>query len=490
MKTTLNAVDSALNSGSPDWNAISSLIDVDSFVRYYFVNELTENPEIVASSVYFYKNGPGDTLHAGPVWDFDSALFNYDKSESLGSDPQSDYTKNARILRDGGNGWFSDLFRNPAFVARVNELWASGIGSAAAKVPAQIDTYQAQLTASATKNFDRWTDILGHPTKLIRGQGKSYAATYADEVSDLRSKVSQRVGFLQREYGPVPTLRYRAQVQDTGWMPPVSSGQIAGTVGQSLRLETVALDRTGLNVPETIQARSHVQTIGWGGWGDAAQIGTAGQGLRLEAFQYRLTGDLAARYDISYRAEVQNIGWQPWVTNGAVAGTEGKSLRIEAVQIRLLARDADAPSMPTSNPVRTSSTTYAAQVQDVGWMPSVRNGALGGTTGRSLRLETLRLAVASSQFSGDIRWRAHVQDIGWQGWTTSANQIGTVGRGLRLEAFEIALTGDLAQHFSIRYRAHVQDIGWQPFVADGAMAGTTGRGRRVEAVQIELVSKV
>jgi uncharacterized protein YjdB len=49
-----------------------------------------------------------------------------------------------------------------------------------------------------------------------------------------------------------------------------------------------------------------------------------------------LTGALAANFDLAYRANVQNIGWMPWVKNGAVAGTTGRALRLEAIQIRLL----------------------------------------------------------------------------------------------------------------------------------------------------------
>ena len=106
MKSTINQLDSLLAASTPNWTAISALIDLDSFVKYYFVNELTENPEITSSSIYFYKNGTADKLHAGPVWDYDSAVGNYDKSEKLGAITYSSYTKNAQILRAKGNGWY------------------------------------------------------------------------------------------------------------------------------------------------------------------------------------------------------------------------------------------------------------------------------------------------------------------------------------------------------------------------------------------------
>jgi uncharacterized protein YjdB len=133
---------------------------------------------------------------------------------------------------------------------------------------------------------------------------------------------------------------------------------------------------------------------------------------------------------------------------------------------------------------------YQAHVANLGWMPSVFDGATAGTTGRALRLESLRMSVAGDPVTGDILWRGHVENVGWQPWTTSATAIGTIGRSLRLEAFELRLTGDLANRYSIRYRAHVEDIGWQSYRVDGATAGTVGQARRVEAVTIELVPKM
>ena len=84
---------------------------------------------------------------------------------------------------------------------------------------------------------------------------------------------------------------------------------------------------------------AHVQDIGWQAWTPSSgYLGTMAQARRLEAFQVKLTGDLAARYTIAYRAWVQGIGWQPWVADGATAGTVGQSLRIEAVEVVLKAR--------------------------------------------------------------------------------------------------------------------------------------------------------
>ncbi|WCM56363.1 CotH kinase family protein [Microbacterium sp. EF45047] len=487
IQASIDALDHALRSDSPDWDTITSLIDVDSFVKFYFVHELTQNPEIVASSVYFYKDGPSDKLHAGPVWDFDSSLWNYDKSEHLGADTQSEYVKNAALLRaphrlQPSNAWYHDLVRAPGFVQRANELWKSGVGSIVGDLVAKTAEYETAITESAAANFETWP-ILGGLNLLNPVEGKRYAPSYGEEVTQLRTKLTERVLLMERAYGDVPTLGYRGHVQNIGWMNPVTSGQIVGTTGRSLRLEAVDLsiiDPMGRG--GGIFAKTHIQNIGWSAdWGSTAPLGSTGKGLRLEAVRLQLDGDLAASYDISYRAHVSGIGWQSWVSNGASAGTTGQSRAIEALQVRLLTKSGAPPE-------HVFSASYSAHVQNLGWTPTVEDGATAGTTGQSLRVEALRLSPSSTLYQGGLSWRGHVQNVGWQPWT-DAGEIGTQGRALRLEAFEVTLTGELAARFRIEYRAHVQNVGWQPWVSDGQTAGTVGRALRVEAVEFRLVPK-
>jgi len=542
MQATLNKLDGLLAAASPDWAAISAIIDIDSFAKFYFVNELTENPEIVASSIYFYKNGLTSKLYAGPVWDYDSSLGTYDHTESLGAFTNAEYTKNADWLRYRGNGWYRQLFRNPQFVAAVNAMWQTGgAGYAAAQLTSKIAQYKATIAASAANNFVRWK-VLGTPTHLVAGEGRAYSSTYDGEVGYLSAWVGQRVAFLLRAYGDIPLLRYSGHVQSLGWRPAVNNGQIGGTVNQNLQLEALSWTLTNGAVPGGIEINAHVAGIGWMGY-KGSPVGTTGQGRAMEAFQVRLTGELATKYDVSYRAHVRNVGWQGWVTNGATAGTTGQAKQMEAVMIRLLAKNPAAPTNPapvttttapvttttapvitttapvttttapvttttapvitTTAPVTTTTTTtttpppavsavpsYSAHVATIGWMATVTNDAIAGTTGRALAMEALRLQILKTGITGDISYRGHVSGIGWQPYVTSSTYIGTTGQSRRLEAMQITLTGELATKYRIEYRAHVSGIGWQPYVADGAVAGTTGQSRAIEAVQIRLVPKV
>jgi uncharacterized protein YjdB len=143
-------------------------------------------------------------------------------------------------------------------------------------------------------------------------------------------------------------IQYQTHVQNIGWQGWKTNGEIAGTSGQSLRLEGMYIDVQGAN--NAIEYRTHVQNIGWQGWVNEGEMtGTSGRSLRLEAIQIRLKGDIASSYDIYYRVHAQNIGWMDWTKNGQSAGTAGLSYRLEAIQIVIVQRGGAAPG-PTSRP--------------------------------------------------------------------------------------------------------------------------------------------
>ncbi|MDN3495772.1 CotH kinase family protein [Planococcus sp. APC 4015] len=480
LRADIDLFESELYAPDPDWTVISSIIDVDSFLRYYFVAETASNPDVILSSVFFYRDGVDGLIHAGPVWDFDLAFGAYETVEG-GADPRQDYVKNARFLRNAGNDWFAQLFRNDEFVAAANALYDSELRPIVDGMPAKIDGYAGLIGQSAAANFGRW-NVLGQPAVFT--DGGRVADTWQQEVASLREWISVRATHLAAKHrAGMPVLTYATHVKAVGWQPTRTSGHMAGTVGRGLQVEAIDLSLSGGAVAGGLEARAHVQASGWGAWQNQdATLGTTGLGRRVEAMQLRLTGDLAAAYDISYRVHVQGIGWMDWVENGLIAGTTGRGLQIEAVQLRLLEKSAEAP-------VEASVISYSAHVSAVGWMPGVQGGAEAGTTGRGLAMEALRADASSNLYTGGISYRAHVSSLGWMPPVGPGGYIGTEGRGLDLEAVEISLTGELAERYSVRYSAHVQGVGWMAPVTDGAVAGTTGQARHIEAIRIELVPK-
>ena len=150
---------------------------------------------------------------------FDSAFASY-TSEQLGGDPVQDYVKNARFLRNMGNGWFTQLFRNEEFVAQVNQLFEEQLEAEVNALPARIDEYAAGIEQSAAANFERW-DVLGEPSVFPGGRGHIVADTWGGEVSYLRDWVETRVVHLTSAYGSgMPVMQYAAHVATSGGSRP------------------------------------------------------------------------------------------------------------------------------------------------------------------------------------------------------------------------------------------------------------------------------
>ena len=275
-------------------------------------------------------------------------------------------------------------------------------------------------------------------------------------------------------------------VQGQGWKKPVASGKTAGTTGKSLRIEGLKISKVNTSLSGSVRYRAHVQNIGWQAVSRNGQIaGAPGEGLRIEAVKIWLTGDLAKNYDVRYRTHVQNVGWTAWSKNGGSSGTTGRSLRIEAMQVKLVPKTAAA----VGGTVKDPGIRYDAHVQNIGWQDWVGNGAVAGTSGRSLRVEGFNFLVNSSSCSGGVMYKSHVQNIGWQDWVRDGAMTGTSGKALRVEAIRIKLTGNLAKRYDVYYRVHAQNIGWLDWAKNGAMAGTSGCSYRLEAIQVKLVKK-
>ena len=194
----------------------------------------------------------------------------------------------------------------------------------------------------------------------------------------------------------------------------------------------------------------------------------------------------AAAPNVVYQAHVQNIGWQKAVKNGTTAGTSGRSLRVEAVKLWL------------ENAAYSGGIQIRAHVQDIGWQDW---STTGGTSGKSLRVEAMQIRLTGELANHyDVYYRVHAQNFGWMGWAKNGQEAGSAGYAYRLEAVQIAIVkkgasapGSTANTFrkpamTVQYQAHVQNIGWQGVVSNGATAGTSGRSLRVEALNVSIAN--
>ena len=142
---------------------------------------------------------------------------------------------------------------------------------------------------------------------------------------------------------------------------------------------------------------------------------------------------------------------------------------------------------PKTQQTKTGRINYQAHVQNDGWQNPVCDGATAGTTGKSLRMEGLKIWTTDGTVVQEVN--AHIQNIGWKKYSHPGKDtvIGTTGQSLRLEALIIKTSKPC------KMRGHIQDKsdngGWTNWVdCDGKqMVGTEGQSRRLEAVEIKRV---
>ena len=138
-------------------------------------------------------------------------------------------------------------------------------------------------------------------------------------------------------------ISYSAHVASVGWRDAVRDGATAGTIGRSLSIEALKVSLGEPGRPRLRPGPRPRLQRGLADW-TSGTAGTTGRGLPVEAVQVRLTGEMAASYDVYYRAHVSGIGWMGWAKDGEEAGTQGYSSALEAVQILLVEKGGEAPS--------------------------------------------------------------------------------------------------------------------------------------------------
>lgn len=139
-------------------------------------------------------------------------------------------------------------------------------------------------------------------------------------------------------------VEYQVHVEGYGWIDWKKNGQVAGTTGESRRVEAIRFRL--INKPENeevfLHGNAHCENIGWLGFVPENEVcGTTGESRKLEALQFSLVGKDADKYSINFRSHSQDLGTQDWAKDGEFSGSEGAGLRIEAVQMLVTDKGVD-----------------------------------------------------------------------------------------------------------------------------------------------------
>ena len=181
-------------------NGYEEYVDVDSFVDFMILNEITNNIDSYRLSTFMHKD-VGGKLEMGPVWDFNLGFGN--TNGSCGLDKTAGWSFNS-YCNLATLFWWKRLVEEPVFISRLQTRWSelrTGVFSDES-VLSRIDSYVSELAGSVDKNFEKW-DILGNWVwPVVIGQ------TYEEEVDFLKSWLSERMAWMDDAIAafPDPTL--------------------------------------------------------------------------------------------------------------------------------------------------------------------------------------------------------------------------------------------------------------------------------------------
>lgn len=162
-------------------NGYAKFLDVESFVDWYLINEISKNNDAIFLSSVFMNHVPGGKLKMGPIWDFDRAFGNntYNSNES----PEGFWVKDSK--------WISRLFEDPTFVEKVKERFEY-FNSNKDFIYAQIDLFSSQLDKAQLENDEKWK-TLGRRVE----PNHVWFDTYEEEVEYLKEWIDLRFDWLE-----------------------------------------------------------------------------------------------------------------------------------------------------------------------------------------------------------------------------------------------------------------------------------------------------
>ncbi len=207
-----NAILSAEGIDGTTGKSYQDLIDVDSFVRKYLLEEVTANYDGGVASSYFYKDSDtiDSRLYAGPVWDYDVSWGN--SPAYLGQISTSPERLSRLASHSDSSVWFQSLYHKPEVYEKIVSCYAQEISPYLTLLADEILPMLDEITAaSAAMDQVRWEDQYAK---------NGYSGDRSEQITFIADYIKARKDFLDRAWiAQIPvhtvTLLIEGAVYDT-----------------------------------------------------------------------------------------------------------------------------------------------------------------------------------------------------------------------------------------------------------------------------------
>jgi hypothetical protein len=179
--------------GYPAW------IDVNSFIDYFIVSEVSRNVDGFKKSCFFFKdkNSKGGKINAGPVWDFDWAWKNiWDCFYQVTDGSGWSYKVNDCVnIWPNSNGWIVRLLQDEDFANALNKRYFELRNSylSLSHLQSYIDSVQRLANEAQVRHYTKW-NILS--SNVGAPEVDSQPSTYAGQVTKFNNWIKTRLTWL------------------------------------------------------------------------------------------------------------------------------------------------------------------------------------------------------------------------------------------------------------------------------------------------------
>ncbi len=213
-----------------------SLIDVDSFVDYYLINEFTKNTDAYRLSAFLYKNrdSEGGKLVMGPVWDYDICFGLAYYGDGFNPAGWQAYKHDDGIW--SSPFWTTNLMIDPVFKNKLAKRWNEVKNKTFSinSINNLIEENITLTTEARTRNFLKW-NILG----TYVWPEYYFPQTYEEEINYLKNWISQRTAWLNNN---LPS-----DYSDVEWLTPDLS-KINFEIGKATKIPLANFVKSRTNV--------------------------------------------------------------------------------------------------------------------------------------------------------------------------------------------------------------------------------------------------
>jgi hypothetical protein len=180
-------------------NQWKTYLDLNTFLRHFLVGELAGNTDTYWST-YMYKERGESQIHTGPVWDFDLAFENDNRTYPIMS--LTDYIYRTKGSCAGNMRQFVNkiVVNDASAKAQLKEIWGEvrQAGLTEEYMTDYIDAWEQTLGQSQELNFLRWPIMNQYVHQNPRLWG-----SYQAEVQNVRRYMKERITWMDNKLGYV-----------------------------------------------------------------------------------------------------------------------------------------------------------------------------------------------------------------------------------------------------------------------------------------------